>query len=91
MLKFIKPYGYKGWKIGEKFFRKDRHSWQLGTWSTPVSARWMRRTILRRYGVESTCKFSTICFGRLEIRIWKPKIMRHPVQLFIIKDMRKAG
>ena len=64
--------------------------WQIGTWSTPISISWKSQMILRHYGIRFDCKFNTVCFGRLEIRIWKPKFMRCGAGIVVLRDMRKT-
>lgn len=56
-------------------YRKNEYGWEIGKWNTAVSIRWYTNCVLRFYGIKFDSKYNTICFGRLEIRIWKPKFM----------------
>ena len=70
------------------FFWKDEFGWNIGTWKTPVSARWISGRLFRHYGIRFDCKFNTLCFGRLEIRVWKPKFLRCGSGIYYFREMK---
>jgi hypothetical protein len=66
---------------------KNEFGWEVGRWNTPVSIKWHKFKILRFYGIKFDDKFNTLCFGRLEIRVWKPNCMRSGMGIYLFKEM----
>jgi hypothetical protein len=70
-----------------KLFNRDEFGWNIGKWNTPISARWIKSKILRCYGIQFNKKFNVLCFGRLEIRVWKPVFLRPGNGIYFYKTM----
>lgn len=70
-----------------RLFNKDEFGWNIGRWYTPISVRWVKSKIMRFYGIRFDDKYNTMCFGRLEIRIWKPKCMRSGSGIYFYRKM----
>ncbi len=70
-----------------RIFDKDERGWQIGRWNTLISIRWRKFQIMRWYGVKFDDKYNTICFGRLQIRVWKPKFMRSGEGIFLYREI----
>ena len=55
---------------------KDIFGWQIGNWNSLLSIRWSNNMEIRYYGILFSKNYITLHFGRLEFRMWKPKILR---------------
>lgn len=67
--------------------KKDEYGYKIGTWASPISIGWRKNAIFRWYGIRFFDKYNEVCFGRLEIRIWKPKFLRTNSGIYFFREM----
>lgn len=70
-----------------KLIKKDEHGFKIGKWYSPISLTWRNNQILRWYGVRFFDKYNEICFGRLTIRILKPKFLQVDSGIYLFREM----
>lgn len=71
----------------KKVIKRDEYGFKIGNWNSPISLTWRNNQILRWYGIRFFDKYHEVCFGRLTIRIYKPKFLRINNGIYLFREM----